>query len=34
MCLACSMAEGNTYAKKEKQIDYETNQEYNANSAY
>ena len=32
MCLACSIAEGNTYAKNEKQIDY-TTQDYN-NSTY
>ena len=34
MCLACSIAEGNHYAKNEKQVDY-TNQDYNsANSNY
>ena len=30
MCLACSIAEGNPNAKKEKQIDYQANQDYNS----
>ena len=30
MCLACSIAEGNPDAKKEKQVDYTVNQEYNS----
>lgn len=36
MCLGCSIAEGNHYAKNEKQVDYSANQEYNslANSNY
>lgn len=29
MCLACSIAEGNSYAKNEKQVDYSANQDYN-----
>ena len=33
MCLACSIAEENAYAKSEKQIDYSANQDYNS-SAY
>ncbi len=30
MCLACSIAEGNPYAKNEKEVDYSSNQEYNS----
>ena len=32
MCLACSIAEGNVYAKNEKQIDYSANQDYNSST--
>ncbi len=35
MCLACSIAEGNPNAKNEKNVDYETNRDYNSsNSSY
>lgn len=30
MCIACSIAEGNPNAKKEKEIDYSANQQYNS----
>ena len=33
MCLACSTAESNSYAKNEKQVDYSSNEDYN-NSTY
>jgi len=28
MCLVCSIAEGNAYAKNEKKFDYSDNQDY------
>jgi len=28
MCLACAVAEGKSYAKNEKQIDYSSDKEY------
>ena len=30
MCLGCAVAEGNTYAKNEKQAEYSANEEYNS----
>lgn len=32
MCLACSIAEGNPSAKKEKNVEYSANQDYNSQS--
>ena len=33
MCLACKTAEGNTYAKNEKQVDYSASQDHNSSES-